>query len=225
MRRLFAVVVLSVLAAATPAVAHQGNPNFRSVITGFSPRAAGVSLSILGGDDRVQLINHANRTVTVFGYNGEPYARILGDGTVQVNKDSPAYYLNADRYLENTHVPAGITGRERAKWTEVSKTGRYDWHDHRIHYMAKGTPPQVKDTKKQTKVFNWQVPLQVGATKGNIDGELFWKPLDNGGPPIGAIAGFIVLLIGGGGAVLYVRQRRDAAGDDDGDAPEAGEAW
>ena len=62
MSRLRAAVVASVLIAliATPAaVAHKGNPSYRSVITAVSPDVDGVRLEVLNGDDRLALQNRA----------------------------------------------------------------------------------------------------------------------------------------------------------------------
>ena len=47
----------------------------------------------------------AARPSTVQGYQREPYARLLADGTVEVNRNSPAYYLNNDR-TSTGKVPA-----------------------------------------------------------------------------------------------------------------------
>ena len=46
--------------------------------------------------------------------------------------------------------------------------------DHRIHWMSPVVPPQVKDQEKRTKIFDWQVPIEVGSRRGAVAGELFW---------------------------------------------------
>ena len=80
-----AVVAALLVAACAPAAdAHQGNPNFRSVLRGLTPAESGVQLSIVNYDDSFELINHSGRTIVVEGYQGEPYARVLPDGTVQL---------------------------------------------------------------------------------------------------------------------------------------------
>ena len=91
--------------------------------------------------------------------------------------------------------------------------------------MGQGLPPQVKDTSKRTKVFAWQVPLQVGTAKGDIAGTLYWVPKPGGSAPVGAIAALVALVVLGTVAVLIVRRRRQ--GDVDPErGPEAGvEAW
>ncbi len=38
--------------------------------------------------------------------------------------------------------------------------------------MSPLLPPQVKDKSKRTLIFNWQVPIAVGARKGAIAGQL-----------------------------------------------------
>ena len=46
----------------------------------------------------------------VEGYEGEPYVRIQPDGTVEINQDSPSFYLNQDRFGE-APVPEAPTRR------------------------------------------------------------------------------------------------------------------
>ena len=210
MSRLRLVVALSALfalAVAPTALAHQGNPNYRSVIDQVSPKFPGVRLQVLNLDDRLELQNTSGKTVVVKGYQGEPYARLLGDGTVEVNHNSPAFYLNNDRTSTGT-VPANAKPGATPDWQVVDRTGSYQWHDHRIHWMSTITPKQVTDKSKRTKVFDWKVPMQVGATKTNVTGTLFWQPKPGGGIPTGALIGLVALAVVGLGGVLVVRRRR-----------------
>jgi hypothetical protein len=222
-RAVVAGAALLALLAAAPASAHQGNPNYRSVINGVSPAVPGLKLQILNFDDRLQLDNRTGKTVVVRGYQNEPYLRVLGNGTVQVNHNSPAFYLNNDR-TSTGKVPANATPDATPDWQVVDRTGSYQWHDHRIHWMSSIPPQQVKDKSKRTKVFDWKVPVQVGATKASVNGTLFWQPKPGGGIPTGAIAALVVLALLGLGAVLVVRRRRgelDLPGDERGAQPEA----
>ncbi|MEA2275536.1 MAG: hypothetical protein QOC78_496, partial [Solirubrobacteraceae bacterium] len=57
-----AVAALVALAAAPTAGAHQGNPNFRSIIDGVTPSVAGVTLQVLNFDDRLELQNTSGQT-------------------------------------------------------------------------------------------------------------------------------------------------------------------
>jgi hypothetical protein len=212
MSRLRLVVALSALlalAVAPAAHAHQGNPNYRSVIDQVSPKLPGVRLQVLNLDDRLELQNTSGKTVVVKGYQGEPYARILGDGTVQVNHNSPAFYLNDDR-TSTGKVPASAKTGATPDWQVVDRAGRFQWHDHRIHWMSTIPPKQVTDKTKRTKVFDWKVPVQVGTAKGSVDGTLFWAGTADGGAPVGAIAGLGAIALLGLGAVVVVRRRRGA---------------
>ena len=95
----------------------------------------------------------------VEGYSGEPYARIDGDGVVSVNTDSQAYYINEERDGQ-VEMPPGADSKGEPRWKEISRTGRFEWHDHRMHWMAEGDPEVVKDKDVRTKVFDWKVPLR-----------------------------------------------------------------
>jgi hypothetical protein len=196
--------------AATPASAHQGNPNMRSVFRSITPPVSGVQIQVLNNDDRFEMDNHSGKTIVVKGYDSEPYARLLPDGTVEVNKLSPAYYLNDDRYAQVT-VPAFAKPTAKPQWVVQSKTGRFQWHDHRMHWMAKTTPPQVHDKHKKTKIFDYKIPLQVNGKPASLNGTLFWVGPQGGGFPIGAAIAFAVIALGLFALVMFVRTRRGAA--------------
>jgi hypothetical protein len=202
--------IIAALVFAPPALAHEGNPNFLSQIDAITPATDGVTVEVLNRDDRLLLHNTSGKDVVIEGYDGEPYARVLADGTVEVNTRSPAYYINEDRFAD-VEVPEGIDGGGAPQWKQVGETGRFEWHDHRFHWMGKNTPPQVKDESVRTKVFDWKVPIEVGGEPGAIAGTLTWTPLPGGGPPLGAIFGGAAVLIACCIAVAVVRHRRRAA--------------
>ena len=214
-------------AGASAASAHTGNPNFRSVFDGLSPHAVpGVKIQVLGYDQNYQLINRSGKVVVIRGYQDEPYARLLPDGTVEVNHNSPAFYLNADRYATAT-VPATATASATPDWHVIDRTGQFIWHDHRMHWMSTSRPPAVKDPKKRTKIYDYAIPLTVGGTATTIRGTLFWVGPAGGGLPVGAIVAFVVLAVAGLALIVVVRRRRGApdADADTGAGPGPAEAW
>jgi hypothetical protein len=217
-----AVLALVVLAAVpAAALAHGGNPNFRSIFNGLSAPLPGVKVQVIGYDSLYEVRSTAKQTVTIYGYDGEPYSRILADGTVQQNTNSPAVYLNNDEF-GTAPVPAHAHKGAAVVWKTVDKTGTITWHDHRMHYIGTGKPPIVKDTHKKTKIFDYKIPLSEGSTKSNITGTLFWVGPAGGGFPVGAGIAFAVLLLGSAVLVVTVRRRRAAAGPVPGDdAPDA----
>jgi hypothetical protein len=211
--------LLALLAAAPAALAHQGNPNYRSVVDGVIPNTPGVKLQVLNFDDRLQLDNRSGKTITIEGYQREPYARLLQDGTVEVNRNSPAYYLNDSRTSTGT-VPPNAKPGATPDWKIVDRTGSFQWHDHRIHWMSSVPPKQVTDKSKRTKVFDWTVPMRVGAQRTSVKGTLFWQPKPGGAIPAGALIALVLLAVGGIGAVFVVRRRRgDLGGADEADTP------
>jgi hypothetical protein len=201
------IVAVALLAGATAASAHQGSPNFLSQIKRVTPAVDGLDVTILSRDDRLLLHNASGRTVVVEGYSDEPYARIDPDGTVSVNTDSQAYYLNQERDGQ-VELPDGVDSKGEPQWKEVSRTGRFEWHDHRMHWMAKGDPEVVKDKDVRTKVFDWKVPLQVDGRPGAIAGTLFWTPAPSSDIPLVAISGVTAVLSAIFIAVFIVRRRR-----------------
>jgi hypothetical protein len=143
------VAAVALLVGAPVALAHQGSPNFLSQVNRITPATDGVTVTVLNRDDRLLLQNNGNSTVVVDGYSGEPYARIDPDGTVSVNTDSQAYYINEERDGK-VDVPPGVDSKGAPRWKQFSRAGRYEWHDHRMHWMAKADPKVVKDKSVRT---------------------------------------------------------------------------
>jgi hypothetical protein len=209
-------------------IADQGSSfHYRSEITSITPDVKGLNIEVLEFADRLVLTNHTGKTVTVYGYSGEPYARVQPNGTTEENKRSPAFYLNTNFY-GNVTVPSSAGASLPPAWVVVDRTGTFEWHDHRIHWMSPVTPPQVKDEGKRTLIFHWSVPISVGAQKGVVAGQLFWVP-EGSKAPVAAIVALVAIVLLAFGFVVWVRRRRarsdgpSASGSDS--AEKAGEAW
>jgi len=201
-------------------IADQGSSyHFRSYITSVTPDVPGLSLEVLEFADRIVLRNHTGKTVTVYGYSGEPYVRLQPNGSAEQNVRSPAVYLNTNFYA-NVTVPPSANASDPPKWEAIDRAGQFEWHDHRIHWMSPVTPPQVKDTSKRTKIFNWSVPIKVGTQSGAIDGQLFWVP-ESSKAPTGAIAALVAIVILAAAFVVFVRRRRRSPPRE----PRQREAW
>jgi len=205
---LFAVIV-------APAAAHGGSPKYLSVYNGLKPAVPGIKAQVLGFDNQYELINKSGKTVLIYGYQHEPYGRILPDGTVQVNTRSPAYYLNQDR-AGTTTVPATANPHAPPQWKAQDKTSRFTWHDHRMHWMGTAAPKQVTDKHKKTKIFDYAIPISVGGRQANLTGTLFWRGTPKGAP-VGAIVALAVVVIAAVAFAAWVRRRRRSG--DDGTSP------
>lgn len=249
MSRIRKAVLPSALAAlalvASPAAAHEGDPHYRSVVTSIAPATDGLSAQVLDHDDALLVINKSSRDVTILDLQGKPYARLLANGSVQVNAHSKLAVgenapsgphgqsgsdsADANLYASVTllahgddehEAPAnGEAGEPGFDWVEIDKTGRYEWHDPRIKYRAHPVPPQVTDQSKETKVKDWRVPLLVAGQPGGIAGTLTWVGDPGGGSsfPTAAVVSLVVLVLLAVGAVVVVRRRREDA-DAGGDA-------
>ncbi len=240
MRRTLGVLGLAALwlvLAAGPAAADPPGPtNYRSVVTAVeTPDGEPVDLDVevLGGDAYLVLRAPAGAMIEVPGYDGEPYVRISADGLVEVNHRSPTHWFNEDRY--GADVPEFADAAADPVWRALFDEGAFAWHEHRIHWMSPGAPPQV-DTGAQRaqEVFDWEIPVLLDDEPVLIRGELTWHP----GPPswvpvawllgalgaagvlvrrthvpLAALAALVALPTGGAGVAMVVGQPPGADGD------------
>src|SRR5687768_1153583 len=93
--------LLGLLAASSPSSAHVGGGEAGSDsdarILSVTPEVPGVTVRSLQFGDEFELVNATSTAIVVPGYSDEPYLRIGPDG-VWRNANSPATYLNLDRY-------------------------------------------------------------------------------------------------------------------------------
>lgn len=83
-----AALALLLALAAAPAAAHQGDADYRSVVREVVPRTAGLTATVIDHDDALVVVNKSGQDVTILDPDGHPYARLLADGTVEVNTRS-----------------------------------------------------------------------------------------------------------------------------------------
>jgi hypothetical protein len=210
--RIWVAAAAALLAGAPVALAHEGSPNFLSQINEVTPAADGIDVEVLNRDDRLLLINGGRSTVLIEGYEGEPYARLEPDGTVAVNTDSRAYYINEERDGK-VAVPEGVDSKGAPRWEQIARNGRFEWHDHRMHWMSEDDPEMVEDKDVRTKVYDWKVPIAVDGREGAIAGTLFWTPVPSDGLSLPLLIGLGVLVVASGAAAVVVLRRRTAASE------------
>jgi hypothetical protein len=161
-----------------PAAAGHGGPapkGFVAKVERVRPPVPGLQVTILGGDERMRMINRSGRTIILEGYDGEPYLRLGPDG-LYVNNRSPAVWLNADR-LGATPVPASADPAAPPDWLKIRSEQVVEWHDHRAQWMSTVPPPSVlRSPDERHFVFDWTVPGTVDGKPLTISGTLDYVP-------------------------------------------------
>jgi hypothetical protein len=198
-----AALVLFLLGITPPASADPATPtNYRSTVESIDP-TVGFTAEIVGGDAFVRLTSVPGFDLVVLGYEGEPYMWFRPDGTVAVNQRSPATYLNDDRYAAVT-LPPDADADAEPLWETVASSGRWSWHDHRTHWMARSVPGVVAEAQAagdetgDVPIFDWTLPLIVNGEDGAIAGRLVWTPTASVVPwAILAVASAVLVLVVG----------------------------
>lgn len=231
MARLLGALAALVALAAAPslALAHEGNPDYRSTVRAVAPAVDGLEIRVANFDDNLSVVHRGPQTVVFMGYREEPYLRFSPDGLVEVNRRSPAHYLNDDRFAD-VAVPEQADPQAPPEWEPVARQGRYSFHDHRIHWMAEGVDPpavrELEDRSQPTEVFDWEVPIRVGDAPSTVAGTLTWIGATGGGGLSPVVLGLLGVAVVASAAVsVIVRRRRDARDARRDGAAEAGEAW
>jgi hypothetical protein len=205
-RRSLLVALCVALTLAPAAAGHGGSKGFKSTITSVRPPVAGVVIGVKGGDDRLRLENQSGETVVVRGYGGEPYLRFGPDGVYE-NENSPAPYLNKDRFAR-VDVPKTASAKAKPSWRKVSDEDSFEWHDHRIHWMSPIPPRQIRDAPNdEHHVFDWEVPGSGSGKAFVISGTLDYSPPDDEGVPVAFIA-VLGAVLAATLAGLYLLRRR-----------------
>jgi hypothetical protein len=167
-------VICGVLAG--PATAHTGGLlGYTSSVSSIAPKTATIEFSVLEGDDQVYVFNRGASTVEVPGYGGEPYLRIRPSG-VERNRNSPATYLNLDRYAEQP-LPPNAKSSAKPVWERLSRQPAVAWHDHRAHWMNRVPPIAVRNAPTERHhIQDWTIPIRVAGRPVIVRGSLDYAP-------------------------------------------------
>jgi hypothetical protein len=195
-----AMAVAVIVGGAAPALADPAEPtNYESRVTDVDPYTPYVEIAVAGGDSFLTVAVAPEHTVEVRGYFHEPYLKVDADGSVWVNLNSPAHYINHNRYGTGG-TPTNASADAEPDWEEVGSNGRYAWHDHRTHWMSPDLPPTVGGTRAEI-VFPWNLPIVVDGVETTVSGQLLWYPSAN---PVGPI----MLGLVGLAPLAFLRRRR-----------------
>jgi hypothetical protein len=207
-KRIGLVLALAGLIFPSGAGAHGGGvPGYTSAVTSLQPAPAGVTVTVKDGDDRLRLVDTGDEQVVVLGYEGEPYLRFGPDGVFR-NANSPATYLNGDRYGV-AQLPATADPKAAPEWKRVSQGDSYEWHDHRIHWMSPVGPPQVRKAPNEPHhVFDWKVPAKANGRSFIIAGTLDYTPPGGGNIWLYIAAPIAALALVAGVLAWRLRRRR-----------------
>ena len=230
--RLATAVAFLLLVAPTAArgADESGTQNYQTKVNAVKPTVQGLRVTTEGGDRFLVVDNATGKTLSIPGYDGEPYLRFAPSGEVVANANSPAKYLNEIRFgtPDSVSIPVSALKGGKPRWVKVADDGTYKWFDHRIHWMEKKPPPVVKDRSKQTKIFDWKVPATAGSTPVTIAGTLSWVPAaSSGGVSTGAIVAIVaaaLIVLALLAALLRRRRARPAVAGPPDEKPTK-EAW
>jgi hypothetical protein len=207
-----AITVLAL--AAAPAHAHPDEgivaTNYRAEITEIEPDPGVLDLRVAGGDSWIEMHVGPGHEVVVYGYGErdrppEPYVRVDADGSVHLNGNSPATWMNEDRYGQ-VDIPDWVDPSAEPRWQVIAVAGTHyaEWHDHRTHWMSPEPPRQVRQDPGSTHdMFVWEVPLRVDGEEVMIRGTLRYLP---GTSPLWPVA---IGLFAAAAAFLVSRDGRD----------------
>ncbi|HSK96628.1 MAG TPA: hypothetical protein VK891_08435, partial [Euzebyales bacterium] len=207
--RLLATGALTImlLAVATPAAAHTraaASSNYDSRIL-TTPDIPGAAWRLYAGGDIIELTHRGSAELIVLGYADEPYLRLGPAGTFE-NRNSPATYLNADRYGD-VAVPPRADPSAAPEWRKVSDEPTWTWHDHRVHWMSPEPPPVVRDDPgRRTLISGWTVPVEHDGAALELAGQLWWTPGPASWPYLAM--GLLVTSPAAAGLVARARGRR-----------------
>lgn len=165
-----ALIALWLIALYMPAVASAhgaADPEASDELATISHLPAGVQGHVVDGDLRLWLSVAPSQTLIVLDYQGGPYLRFDRRG-VQVNENSPMYYLN----LTPPIAPSiRLAPSMRPRWLSVSSGHSDRWHDGRLAALA-----ETLHAPGARILGRWTIPVLLDGRRTAITGMLHYTP-------------------------------------------------
>jgi hypothetical protein len=188
-------------AVGAPVFADPAGPtDYQSEVQSVEPETTAIEVGIIGGDSFFEMRVEPGVEAKVIGYEGEDYLWFRPDGVVLENRNSPATYLNADRYGIDG-VPDTASVDAEPDWQQVATGGYWAWHDHRAHWMQSARPFGLQ---AGDQILEAVIPIMVDGEMVEVTVISTWQPEPS---PLamwtGVLAGVAVTL-----GVWFLRGRR-----------------
>lgn len=149
--------------------------NYQTVLAPLSPALKGVRIEPVDLGSQLELTNVGEKSVTVLGYEGEPYLRV-GPAGVFRNRLSPATYANTTRNAQGA-IPSYADASKPPEWIKISSNDWARWHDHRAHWMGTQEPPKVRaEPGREQVVQKIRIELRRGKETSVALGVVRWVP-------------------------------------------------
>lgn len=188
-------------AAAPPVLADPPGPtDYQSEVRSIVPETSAIEVGIVGGDSFVELRVEPGVEAIVIGYEGEEYLWFRSDGVVLENRNSPATYLNANRYGTDG-VPSTARADAEPTWEQVATGGYWAWHDHRAHWMQSARPFGLE---AGDQILEAVIPIVVDGETVEVTVISTWQPA----PTPAALWLGVVAGLGVGVGAWFLRGRR-----------------
>lgn len=142
------------------------------------------------GHGEIELHVSGDIEVTAYGFDGEEMVFLDAGGNMYANTNSASWWLNQD--AGTGQVPAGTDTSAEPSWEWQLGGGSVQYHDHRIHYMAAGVDPGVKDGDT---VQSFALEFLIDGQKVTIPGRVVF---DTASDPDGAATLLAASGAGGG---------------------------
>lgn len=195
-----------VVAAAQPVAAHSGvnaSDHLRSRVLS-APKGVEASVAADGSAITVS----ASRTITILGYDDEPFLMLAG-GQVLDNANSLTTYDARPGVLTTMPATAGSSTAEPV-W-EVAGPAPYSWSDHRIDW-SQALPKVVVDAPKEPhEVSTWSIPVLVDGQRTAITGRIDWVPVDDSvGLTLAVCSIVLMVIVVGAGVAAFPRRKQES---------------